>query len=187
MKFAERSCNRQREVQCHWQEKIRKWTGGSLNVSLVQALCEKRALADTLPVVQHGGVCCAVADLCASTLDHFLFIGSDGSFPIVTSVYSDDGVTQLPCVCDGVVETLSALIRHGVNSVAGHGDTSVVIVPAMTIQARIPLGKTKIPYGRVVGGPFQGAFPGVAKLLGEFFLLGEALSARPVLGGFLLF
>lgn len=175
------------KVQCRWQEKTRKWTGDGLNVSLVQTLCEKRALADTLPVVQHDSICCTVANLCTPALDDFVFIGSDGSFPILASVYSGDGVTQLPCVCDGVVEALSALVRHGVNSVADHGDASVVIVPAMSMQARIPLGKAKIPYGCVVGGPFQGALPGVAELLGKFLLLGEALSAGPVLGGLLLF
>lgn len=156
-------------------------------MSLVQALCEKGAVTDALPVVQHDGVCCAVTDLCASTLDHFVFISRDGSFPVVASVYSGDGVTQLARVCDGVVETLSTLVRHGVNSVADHGDASVVIIPAMTRQARIPLGKAKIPHGCVVGGPLQSALPGVAKLLGKFLLLGEALGAGPVLGGLLLF
>lgn len=57
----------------------------------------------------------------------------------------------------------------------------------MALHARVPLGHGHVPNGGVVWGPLIRAFPGVAKLLCEFFLLGQTLGIGPVGGGLLFF
>ena len=85
---------------------------------LRHALCVKGRVLNLLPIVQKGSVPGALADLVATAFNHGVFILGDGLFAVCAVADLDEGVSYLAGICEGVVETLAALVGHWMGGVA---------------------------------------------------------------------
>ena len=77
--------------------------------------------------MQEGSVSGALADLVSGTLNHGGLEIGYCLLPVCALANLDESVSELTRICDGVVQTLTSLVGHGMGTVADEGDEAVVI------------------------------------------------------------